>query len=73
MYVRAGHPAFVRPCEGVHGSTSLTSSSLLLQQCPACLDRLIFIIFVTGGSWPQSYCFVGCCLQVPRKKGMDSL
>ena len=37
MYVRAGRPAFARPCVGVHKSTSLTSSSLLLQQCPACL------------------------------------
>ena len=34
MYVRAGRPAF---CVGVHKSTSLMSSSLLLQQCPACL------------------------------------
>ena len=40
MYVRAGRPAFARPCVGVHKSTSLMSSSLLLQQCPACLVRL---------------------------------
>ena len=33
MYVRAGRPAFARPCVGVHKSTSLMSSSLLLQQC----------------------------------------
>ena len=31
MYVRAGRPAFARPCVGVHRSTSLMSSSLLLQ------------------------------------------
>ena len=37
MYVRAGRPAFARPCVGVHKSTSLMSSSLLLQKCPACL------------------------------------
>ena len=30
MYVRAGHPAFSRPFVGVHKSTSLMSSSLLL-------------------------------------------
>ena len=30
MYVRAGRPAFVRPYVGVHRSTSLMSSSLLL-------------------------------------------
>ena len=40
MYVRAGRPAFARPCVRVHKSTSLMSSSLLLQQCPACLEDL---------------------------------
>ena len=34
MYVRAGRPAFARPYVGVHRSTSLMTSSLLLQQCP---------------------------------------
>ena len=43
-----------RPCEGVHMSTSLMSSSLLLQQCPACLVRLILIVFVIGGRGPYS-------------------
>ena len=38
------------------------SSSLLLQQCPACLVRLTWIVFVMGGRWPYSWCFVGCCL-----------
>ena len=28
MYVRAGRPAFARPCVGIHKSTSLMSSSL---------------------------------------------
>ena len=63
IYVRAGHPAFARPCVGVHKSTSLMSSSLLLQQCPACLDRLTWIVFVMGGRWPYSWCLVGCCRQ----------
>ena len=49
MYVRAGHPAFARQYVGVHWSTSLMSSSLLLQQCPACLVRLTRIVFVMGG------------------------
>ena len=31
MYVRAGRPTFARPCVGVQKSTSLMSSSLLLQ------------------------------------------
>ena len=30
---------------------------------PACLGRLTWIVFVMGGRWPYSYCFVGCCLQ----------
>ena len=63
MYVRAGRPAFARPYVGVHRSTSLMTSSLLLQQCPTCLVRLTWIIFVTGGRWPYSWCFVGCCRQ----------
>ena len=62
MYVRAGRLAFARPYEAVHWSTSLMSSSLLLQQCPACLVRLIWIEFVMGGKWLFSCCFVGCCL-----------
>ena len=49
MYVRAGRPAFARPYVGFHRSTSLMSSSLLLQQCPACLVRLTWIVFLTGG------------------------
>ena len=63
MYVRAGRPAFARPYVGVHKSTSLMSSSLLLQQCPACLVRLTWIVFVIGGRWPYGWCLVGCCRQ----------
>ena len=63
MYVRAGRPAFARPCVGIYKSTSLMSSSLLLQQCPACLVRLTWIVFVIGGRWPYSWCLVGCCRQ----------
>ena len=63
MYVRAGRPAFAWPYAGVHRSTSLMSSSLLLQQCPACLVRLTCIVFVMGGKWPYSWCLMGCCHQ----------
>ena len=63
MYVRASRPAFAWPYVGVHRSTSLMSSSLLLQQCPACLFRLTWIVFVMGARWPYSWCLVGCCLQ----------
>ena len=61
MYVCAGCPAFAWPYVGVHKSTSLMSSSLLLQQCPACLVRLTWIVFMIGGRWPYSWCLLGCC------------
>ena len=48
MCVRAGRLAFTRPYVGFHRSTSLMSSSLLLQQCPACLVRLTCIVFRDG-------------------------
>ena len=63
MYVRAGSPAFARSYVGVHRSTSLMSSYLFLQQCPACLVRLTWIVFVMGGRWPYSWRFVGCFRQ----------
>ena len=63
MYVRAGRPAFAWPYADVHWSTSLMSSSLLFQQCPACLVRLTCIVFVMGGRWLYSWCLVGCCRQ----------
>ena len=63
MYVRAARPAFAWPYAGFHRSTSLMSSSLLLQQCPACLVRLTCIVFVTGGWWPYTWCLEGCCRQ----------
>ena len=63
VYVRAGCPAFARPYVGVHWSTSIMSLSLLLQQCPECLVRLTWIVFVMGGKWPYSWCLVGCCHQ----------
>ena len=62
LQVRTGRPTFDRPCEGVHKSTSLMNSSLLLHQCSSCLVCLILIVFVMGGWWPYSCCFVGCCL-----------
>ena len=50
-------------CEGVHRSISLLSSSLLIQQCPASLVRLTWIVVMIGGKWPYSCYFVGCCLR----------
>ena len=64
MYVRAGRPPFAWPYVGVHWSTSLMSSSLLLQQCPACLVCLTWIVFVMAVKRPYSWCFVGCYRQV---------
>ena len=63
VYVRAGRPAFARSYVGVHRSSSLMSSSLRLQQCPACLARLAWIFFVMGGRWPYRWWFVGCYRQ----------
>ena len=50
-------------CSSMWRCMSLMSSSLLLQQCPTCLVRLTWIVFVMGGMWPYSCCLVGCCLQ----------
>ena len=63
MYGWAGRPAVEWPYAGVHRSTSLTSLSLLLQQCPACLVRLAWIVFVIGSRWLYSWCLVECCCQ----------
>ena len=46
---------------GAHRSTSLISS-LLLQQCPACLVRLSLMVCVIGGKSPYSCFFVGVLL-----------
>ena len=43
MYVLASRPVFARPCEGDYGNMLLMSSSLLLQQCLACLVRLTWM------------------------------
>ena len=59
MKVRAGRPAFSRPSEGVHRSSSLMSTSLLLRQWPAGLVRLTLIVFIMGGRWSYSCCFGG--------------
>ena len=63
MCVQAGLPAFDQPSVGIHRSTSLMGSSLLLQLCPVCLFHLTWIVFVMGGRWPYSWCFVGCSRQ----------
>ena len=44
MYVPAGRPAFAWPYVVFHRSTSLMSSSLLLEQCPACLVQFFTVI-----------------------------
>ena len=47
-------------------------SSLLLQQCPACLVHLTWIVFVMGGRWPYSSCLVGCCRHLTACKQISS-
>ena len=64
MHVRASRPAFAWPYARVHRSTSLMSSSLLLQQCPACLARLTCIVFVMGDKWAVQ--LVSCGVLPPR-------
>ena len=56
-----GRLTFAYPCEGVYGSISFRSLPLLLHQCPACLVRLTWIVFVMVGRWQYCYCFVECC------------
>ena len=56
----AGCPAFACPCEGVHWSTSLMCSSLLIQQCLACLVPLTWIVFVMGGKLPYIVWVMEC-------------
>ena len=63
MNVRAVRPAFDWPYAGVHRSTSLTISSLLLQHCPACLVGLACIVFVIGGRWPYTVKCKNCSLK----------
>ena len=60
--VLTGRPAFIRPCEGVHRSMPLMSSSPRLQQYPPCLVRLTWIVFMMCGWWPYR-CFIGCCFK----------
>ena len=62
-YRFVGCPALACPCEEVHMSTSLMSSSLLLQQCPKCLVHLIWMALEMGGRWPFSCCLMGWCFQ----------
>ena len=60
LYVCSSWPScFCWAMCGVHRSTSLTSSSLLLQQCPTCLVWIVWIVFAMGGRWPYSWCFLG--------------
>ena len=63
MYVQAGRPAFARHYVWVHRGTSLMNSSLIPQQCAACLVHLAWIVFVMRGRWSYSWCLVGCCRQ----------
>ena len=49
--------------KGPMRKTSIMSSSLLLQQCSACLVRLIWIVLEMRDKWSYSCCLVGCCFQ----------
>ena len=47
----------------IGSSWSCMCSSLLLQQCPACLVCLTWTLFMMGGKWPYTCCFIGCSFQ----------
>ena len=49
--------------KGSVGKPSFIRSSLLLQQCPACLVRRIWMILEIGSRWPHSCYIMGCCFQ----------
>ena len=56
-YVLVSRPTLARPCDGVHGRTSLMSSSLLPPEYPACLVRHICMVLEIGVKYPYSSCF----------------
>ena len=49
------------PCSRVHKRISLMSSSLLPEQCPACLVPLTKSVYLIESKWLRSRCFVKCC------------
>ena len=60
-------PTLAYPWKGLRKRTSLMTSSLLLQQCPTCLVRLIWKVLGMGGKCPYSSYFFwmllpGCLL-----------
>ena len=63
IQVLVGQPTLAVPCQGVYKYTLLMGSSLLLQQCPMCLDHLIMMVFEMAGRWPYSCRFVRGCLK----------
>ena len=47
MYVRAGRPAFARPCVGVHKSTSLLSINIYIYVCVCvCVCIINFTLYI---------------------------
>ena len=66
--VFAGWSKLAHPYIEIHGRTLLMSSSLLLQQCPACLVHLTLMVFEMGGKWPYSdYCLGGAASSIYSK------
>ena len=61
MYILAGRPAFARPYVGAHRSTYITYELVPAPPAVSCVPGSI--VFVIGGRWPYSWCFLGCCRQ----------
>ena len=58
IWLLVGRPKLAYPCEDINRRTSL-----LLQQYPQCLVRLIWRVLEIGSRWLNSCCYVGCCFQ----------
>ena len=58
MKFLAVHTALSRPCEGDPLEYVIYD---IVPTSPVCLVYLTWIVFVMGGKWLYSCCFVGCC------------
>ena len=72
-YVVAGLPLFLAPYFGSQSSSSLTTSSFLLQQYPIKRSLLIFSVSVILGRLPYSSLLVLCSFQETPRTALSIL
>ena len=53
---------------GVHKRISLMDLFLFLQQCPACIGHLTWMVCEMRAEWLYSYCFVGCASRISSRQ-----